>query len=133
MSGEFMKIVGGKWSNWSGSVGFRPRTIATPRDEVDLAATVRQAEGHVRFPGSGHSFSPLNQTDGTLVDLAAFVGLEGFDPERETAAIAGATPLWGIGSLLHPLGYALRNMGDVDRQTLGGAIATGTHGTGRSL
>ncbi len=128
-----MKIVGGKWSNWSGSVSFRPRAIAAPQDEVDLAATVRKAEGRVRFAGNGHSFSPLNQTEGTLVDLSAFVGLKGFDPERETAAIAGATPLWGLGSLLHPLGYALKNMGDVDRQTLGGAVATGTHGTGRSL
>lgn len=128
-----MKIVGGKWSNWSGSVSFRPRHIAEPRDEVDLAAAIRKAEGHVRFPGAGHSFAPLNHTDGTLVDLSAFVGLKGFDPERETATIAGATPLWGIGSLLHPLGYALKNMADVDRQTLGGAVATATHGTGRTL
>jgi FAD-linked oxidoreductase len=128
-----MKIVGGKWSNWSGSVSFRPRAIAQPKDEVDLAAAVRKAEGRVRFPGSGHSFSPLNHTDGTLIDLSAFTGLKGFDPEREVATIAAATPLWGIGSLLHPLGYALKNMPDVDRQTLGGAVATGTHGTGRSL
>lgn len=128
-----MKIVGGKWSNWSGNVVFRPRDIVVPRDEVELAAAVRKAEGHIRFPGTGHSFTPLNRTDGTLIDLSAFVGLKGFDPERETASIAGATPLWGLGSLLHPLGYALNNLGDVDRQTLGGAVATSTHGTGRTL
>jgi len=125
-----MKIVGGKWSNWSGSVHFRPRSVVAPKDEVDLAATVRMAEGRVRFPGSGHSFSPLNQTDGTLIDLAAFGGLKGFDPDSEVASIGAAQPLWGLGSLLHPLGYALDNMGDTDRQTLGGAVATGTHGTG---
>ena len=125
-----MKIVGGKWTNWSGSVSFRPRDIIAPKDELDLAATVRMAEGHVRFPGAGHSFAPLNQTDGILIDLAAFAGLKGFDPEREVASIGGAQPLWGIGSLLHPLGYALDSMGDTDRQTLGGAVATGTHGTG---
>jgi FAD-linked oxidoreductase len=125
-----MKIVGGKWSNWSGSVSFRPRAVVSPQDEVDLAVAVRKSEGHVRFPGAGHSFSPLNQTDGTLIDLAAFTGLKGFDPEREVATIAAAQPLWGLGSLLHPLGYALKNMGDTDRQTLGGAVATGTHGTG---
>src|SRR5512133_3652422 len=107
-----MKIVGGKWSNWSGSVSFRPRAVVTPQDEVDLAVAVRKSEGHVRFPGAGHSFSPLNQTDGTLIDLGAFTGLKGFDPEREVATIAGAQPLWGLGSLLHPLGYALKNMGD---------------------
>jgi FAD-linked oxidoreductase len=125
-----MKIVGGKWSNWSGNISFKPRTVIAPKDEVDLAASVRMAEGRVRFPGSGHSFSPVDQTDGTLIDLSAFGGLKGFDPDREVASIGGAQPLWGLGSLLHPLGYALDNMGDTDRQTLAGAVATGTHGTG---
>lgn len=128
-----MKIVGGKWSNWSGSVSFRPRNVAVPKDEVDLAAAIRKAEGRVRVPGTGHSFTPLNHTDGGLIDLSSFIGLKGFDPGREVASIAAATPLWGIGSLLHPLGYALKNMGDIDRQTLGGAVGTGTHGTGRTL
>jgi FAD-linked oxidoreductase len=128
-----MKIVGGKWSNWSGKVRFRPRETVAPKDEVDLAAAVRKAEGHVRFPGNGHSCTPLDVTDGTLIDLSAFTGLKGFDPGREVATIAAATPMWGVGSLLHPLGYALKNMADIDRQTLGGAIATSTHGTGRAL
>jgi FAD-linked oxidoreductase len=128
-----MKIVGGKWTNWSGSVRFRPRAAIEPQTEVDLAVAVRKTEGHVRFPGNGYSFSPLDQTDGTLIDLSAFTGLKGFDPEREVASIAAATPLWGLASLLHPLGYALKNMADIDRQTLGGAVATGTHGTGRAF
>lgn len=128
-----MKVVGGKWSNWSGSVSFRPRQIVRPKDEVELAAAVRQAKGRVRVPGTGHSFTPLNVTDGALIDLEAFIGLKGFDPEREVATVAAATPLWGVGSLLHPLGYALKNMADVDRQTLGGVVATGSHGTGRML
>jgi FAD-linked oxidoreductase len=133
VAGLFMKIVGGKWSNWSGNVKFRPREVIAPRDEVELAAAVRKADNPVRFPGSGHSFSPLNQTNGTLIDLSAFIGLQGCDPERQTVSIAAATPLWGLGSLLHPVGYALKNMSDVDRQTLAGAIATSTHGTGRAL
>jgi FAD-linked oxidoreductase len=128
-----MKIVGGRWSNWSGGVTCRPRTVVAPKDEVELAAAVRKAEGHVRVPGTGHSFTPLNATDGTLIDLAAFTGLNGCDPERQVATIAAATPLWGIGSLLHPVGFALKNMGDIDRQTLGGVVGTGTHGTGIKL
>lgn len=128
-----MKTVGGKWSNWSGGVVCKPRSIVAPKDEVELAAAVRKAEGQVRVPGTGHSFTPLNATDGTMIDLSAFAGLQGCDPANETATVAAATPLWGIGSLLHPLGYALKNMGDIDRQTLAGVVGTGTHGTGRTL
>lgn len=128
-----MNISGGIWSNWSGGVSCRPHAVVAPKDEVELAAAVRKAEGPVRVPGNGHSFTPLNVTNGTLIDLSAFTGLRGFDPEHEVATIAAATPLWEIASLLQPLGYGLKNMGDVDRQTLGGVVGTGTHGTGLTL
>jgi|SRR5579871_54306 len=128
-----MKIVGGKWSNWSGGVVCKPREVVAPRGEVELAAAVRTAVGPVRCPGSGHSFTPLNETNGMLIDLRVFSGLKGFDPERNVATFGAATPLWEIGSLIHPMGVALKNMGDIDRQTLGGVVGTGTHGTGRAL
>jgi FAD-linked oxidoreductase len=128
-----MKIVGGKWSNWSGGVVCKPRQVVAPRDEVELAAEVRKAAGPVRVPGTGHSFTPLNATDGTIIDLAAFDGLKGFDPDRQAVTFGAATPLWEIGALIHPMGVGLKNMGDIDRQTLGGVVGTGTHGTGPSL
>lgn len=128
-----MKTVGGKWSNWSGGVVCKPRRIASPKDEVELAATIRQAEGPVRTPGSGHSFTPVNETGGTLIDLAAFSGLKSLDETKQTATLGAATPLWRVGPLLHARGFGLKNMGDIDRQTLGGVVGTGTHGTGRTL
>ena len=128
-----MDIVGGRWSNWSGRISCKPRAVLAPKDEVELAAAIRQSEGPVRTPGTGHSFTPLNETTGTLIDLSAFTGLRGFDQERLTATMGAATPLWEIGPLLHPLGYGLKNMGDIDRQTLGGVVGTGTHGTGNTL
>jgi len=128
-----MKIVGGRWTNWSGGVVCKPREIVAPKDEVALAVAVRQSKGPVRVPGTGHSFTPLNATDGTLIDLAAFSGLKGFDPNANVATLGAATRLWEIGPLLHPRGVALKNMGDIDRQTLGGVVGTGTHGTGVTL
>jgi FAD-linked oxidoreductase len=128
-----MRIVGGKWSNWSGGVVCKPKEIVAPKDEVALAAAVRQGKAPVRAPGTGHSFTPLNATDGTLIDLSAFSGLKKFDAERSVATLGAATRLWEIGPLLHPLRQALKNMGDIDRQTLGGVVGTGTHGTGVTL
>lgn len=128
-----MKIVGGKWSNWSGGVVCKPRAVVAPKDELELAAAVRTGQAPVRTPGTGHSFTPLNATDGTIIDLSAFTGLTGFDQDKQVATLAAATPLWDIGSLLHPLGFALKNMGDIDRQTIGGVVGTGTHGTGPTL
>jgi FAD-linked oxidoreductase len=128
-----MKIVGGEWSNWSGGVVCKPRRIVVPKDEVELAATIRLSKGPVRVPGTGHSFMPLCATDDTIVDFGAFTGIRGMDPERQVATIAAGTPLWDVGPALYPMGFALKNQGDIDRQTLGGVVGTGTHGTGPSL
>ncbi|HEY5047648.1 MAG TPA: D-arabinono-1,4-lactone oxidase [Rhizomicrobium sp.] len=128
-----MKIIDGKWSNWSGSVVCKPRQIIAPKDEVELAAAVRAAQGTVRAPGTGHSFTPLCATNDTLVDMAAFKGIGNIDTVASTATLFGATPLWEVGPALFTKGAALHNMGDIDRQTIAGVVATGTHGTGRTL
>src|SRR5260370_581170 len=120
-----MKIVDGRWSNWSGGVRCTPRRVAAPKDEVELAAAIRQADGTVRAPGAGNSFTPIHDSDGTLIDLAAFSGLKSIDKERQTATLAAATPLWRVGPLLFEQGFGLKNMGDIDRQTLGGVVGTG--------
>ncbi len=128
-----MKIVGGKWSNWSGGVVCKPQAVVAPKNELELAAAIRTGAAPVRVPGAGHSFTPLNETSGTIIDLAAFTGLQGFDPDRQIATLGAATHLWEIGPLIHPLGCALKNMGDIDRQTIGGVVGTGTHGTGPTM
>ena len=99
-----MRIVGGKWSNWSGGVVCKPKEIVAPKDEVALAAAVRQGKAPVRVPGTGHSFTPLNATDGTLIDLSAFSRLKKFVAEPNVSTFGAATRLWEIGPLLHPLG-----------------------------
>ncbi len=128
-----MKLVNGKWSNWSGGVKCRPKAVVAPANEIDLAGAIRSAKGPVRAPGSGHSFTPLCASDGVLLDLAAFDGVKSISLDPPTATILAATPLWAIGPALHAKGLALKNMGDIDRQTLGGVVGTGTHGTGQAL
>jgi FAD-linked oxidoreductase len=128
-----MKLTRGKWYNWSCGLSCKPKTVLAPKNEVDLAAATRSAEGTVRVPGSGHSFTPIAGSDGTLIDLSAFSGLKSVDAQASTATFAAATPLWAVGPALYENGLALKNMGDIDRQTLGGVVGTGTHGTGPTL
>lgn len=124
---------GGKWHNWSGGVSCKPKAVFAPKNEIDLAGAVRAADGPVRVPGSGHSFTPVCASDGTLIDLSAFRGLKGVDAAASTATFAAATPLWAAGPALYEHGLGLKNMGDIDRQTLAGVVNTGTHGTGATL
>jgi FAD/FMN-containing dehydrogenase len=123
------------WSNWSGSVVCRPRWRVCAADEAAVAAAVERARRDdisLRTVGSGHSHSPLVATDGGLLELAPRVALE-VDAERGEAWIGAGAALHDLEAPLRERGFALRNLGDIDVQTLAGALATGTHGTGREL
>ena len=123
------------WRNWSGSVLAAPAAIRRPRDEHEVQRVVRDAADRglrVRAVGAGHSFTPLAETDGVLVSLDHHRGLVAIDrsgPEP-VAVLRAGTRLLELPALLAPHGLALANQGDIDRQSVAGAISTGTHGTG---
>lgn len=121
------------WRNWSGYHRCAPAQRVAPRDLGALVDLVRTARAPLRPVGAGHSFAPLVPTDGTLVSLRQFGGLVAHDTPSLTATFGGGTKLGQIGPVLHGVGQALPNMPDVDEQSLAGAIATATHGTGATL
>ena len=124
------------WSNWSGSVQCRPRRVEHPADEAAVAALVRRAADEglpVRVAGTGHSFMPLVESDGVVVKIEALRGLESHDPTALQAWVRAGSVLHDLGDPLRDVGMAMQNMGDIDVQTLGGALGTGTHGTGPTL
>ncbi len=128
-----MSFSSEKWSNWSGGVTAAPASIWRPRNEAELAELIRGYSGSIRPAGSGHSFTPLCASNGAIVSLEHMSGLIEVFPETGEAELWAGTPVYAVGPLVHPHGLALPNQGDIDRQTLGGAIGTGTHGTGLTL
>jgi FAD-linked oxidoreductase len=118
------------WRNWSGAQSCIPQARLAPNDEAELADVLRKTAGTVRAVGSGHSFSPLVPTDGTIVSLSNMSGMLGHDADKLQAEFWAGTRLSDVGEPLHQVGQALPNMADIDYQTLGGACATSTHGTG---
>lgn len=121
------------WSNWSGNQSCQPARREVPRTEDELRELLKSTTGTVRFVGSSHSFSPLVPTQDTLVSLAALRGVASVDAQSGEALIWSGTRLAQIGEPLWKQGRALINMPDIDVQTLAGAIATSTHGTGKAL
>jgi FAD-linked oxidoreductase len=120
------------WHNWSESVVANPAIHARPQTEAELSALVRSAS-KVRVVGAGHSFMPLCETAGTLIWMGNYEGTLEIAPDRQTVwAPAG----WGLDRLTEALwqeGLSLINQGDINPQSLAGATATGTHGTGATL
>ena len=120
--------------NWSGLVRFTPRWAPEPEQLEQLVGVVREAaEGgrSLRVRGSGHSFVPLVHTEDVLLSLDGLCGIEHVD--ADSATVWAGTTLDVLGRALSSRGLGMLNLGDINKQTLGGAIGTGTHGTGASL
>ncbi len=121
-----------EWRNWSGSVIASPQSIARPRSEAELRALVAGAQ-RVRVAGTGHSFMPLVETDGLLISLADMQGDLDIAPDRQSVWVPAGWSIGRLGAALWDEGLSLANQGDIDKQAIAGALATATHGTGRTL
>jgi L-gulonolactone oxidase len=122
------------WTNWAGDQRCAPAAIERPASERELTAVVGRAVERglrVRAVGSGHSFTDIACTDGVLVDTSRMGRLIDADPSTGLATVEAGVKLYALGPLLAARGLGLENQGDIDRQSLAGALATATHGTGR--
>jgi L-gulonolactone oxidase len=121
------------WRNWGGNQACAPLAVERPTTEEELVAVVRSAAaaGHrVKAVGAGHSFTGVACTDGVLVDLCRYGRVVGHDPAARTVTVEAGITLADLCEELAARGLGLENMGDINRQTISGATATGTHGTG---
>ena len=120
-----------EWVNWSGSQRATPARFVTPRSRHELAEIVASSPGPIRVAGAGHSFSAGVVTDGTLLSLDALNRV--LDVRDGLVRVEAGIRLKALSRELHVRGLAMPNLGDIDVQSLAGALATGTHGTGTRL
>ncbi|MBO0828243.1 MAG: FAD-binding protein [Streptosporangiales bacterium] len=121
------------WRNWAGNQEARPAKVVAPADAAGVADAVMAAaaEGRrVKAAGSGHSFTGVAVTDGHLMRLDRMTDVVAVDPPTGLVTVQAGMPIHRLNAVLAEHGLAMTNLGDVDRQTVSGAIATGTHGTG---
>lgn len=123
------RVRRGVWSNWAGNQRIRPEGFDQPVSENDVASLVSSAR-RVRAVGTGHSFTGAALTDGRLVSMSHLRRLVAVDREAGTITVEAGITIADLNELLHGLGLALANLGDIAYQTISGAISTSTHGTG---
>ncbi len=122
-----------EWRNWAGDQRCAPQAIFRPRTVDGLRYSVREAaeRGHtIRAVGSGHSFTEAALTDGAMIRLEALDRVLDLDRGSGLVRVEAGISLADLSASLWQHGLAMENLGDIDRQTLAGAISTATHGTG---
>jgi FAD-linked oxidoreductase len=118
------------WRNWSGIASSYPAARAAPESEAALAELLRTTPAPIRPVGAGHSFTSLVSTAGTLLSLDGLRGVVDSNSAMHQATVWAGTRLGDLGPALVAVGQEMLSLPDINKQSLGGAIGTGTHGTG---
>lgn len=121
------------WSNWSGNQVCYPVERTRPRNAQQLAELLKESESKIRAVGAGHSFSGLVPTDETMLSMARFRGISHINLETKEVTAGAGTRLAALCDGLEEKKLGMINMPDINTQSLAGAIATSTHGTGQQF
>jgi len=124
------------WTNWAGNQTAAGITVVRPRSTAEIAAVVKDARDtgkRVKPVGAGHSFTSIAQPDDIQLVLDRHANVVGLDAASGLITVAAGMPLHRLNRVLADAGLSLTNLGDIDSQTIAGAISTGTHGTGAAF
>ncbi len=136
VSAEPQLSAGRQWRNWGRVESAEPVYVARPTSVDEVVAIVRKARDlglPVKAIGAGHSFTAIAAAPGIQIDVAGLDGVHHVDAELRRVTLGAGTNLYQLPALLAPYGLAMENLGDIDRQTIAGAVSTGTHGTGEAF
>ena len=121
------------WTNWGRNQSVYPRRVEKVTSARDVAAVITDAirrGQRVKAVGSGHSFSAIAVPSDVQIRLEADGAPVGIDARTGLAEVPAGLELHRLNRLLWKSGLSMQNLGDIDAQTVAGAISTGTHGTG---
>jgi xylitol oxidase len=115
--------------NWAHSHRLAGTGLVRPASIEELAETVASAT-HVRALGSRHSFTDIADSRGLLVSLGGLPAAVEVDTEYRRATVSAGMPYGEVARALHDQGWALAALASLPQISVGGAVATGTHGSG---
>jgi FAD-linked oxidoreductase len=124
------------WKNWGGNQTCSPLDFETPSTEEEIVVAVKQAAAsgrRVKVVGSGHSFTDAACTDGSMISLSRYNRVLKIDAETRRVNVEAGITFGRLSEVLAASGLAMENLGDIDYQSVAGAMSTATHGTGARL
>ncbi len=125
-----------EWRNWTGDQRCAPAARERPRSEEELSAALVRAGARgarVRAVGAGHSFSEIACSEETMLSLEQMSGVLDVDGASGLVRVQAGITIAALSRQLDEHGLAMENLGDIDVQSIAGAISTATHGTGARL
>lgn len=119
--------------NFGRNITFSPEYHEIARDEADVLEILHRYRGsRIRAHGSLHSWSQVARCDEVSVDVRNLNRIQlNIDTPKPTATVGAGCQIKHLLAELNMFGWTTPTLGLIKEQTLAGAIATATHGSGR--
>ncbi len=124
-----MTFTAEREQNWAGTHVYGATRILQPRSVSELQEAVA-TEPKIRALGTRHSFNDVADGPGVLVSTTEIPADIVIAPDRSSVTVGAGTRYGILALALEEEGLALHNMGSLPHISVGGATATGTHGSG---
>jgi hypothetical protein len=121
-------------TNFGRNVQIAPRHLYAPSNESEVVAILDRHRGQaIRCVGRRHSWSQVLESDEVLLDLRHLDSVEPqlYNGEPSVRVGAGCQIKRLLAELRRLNEWTLPSVGFITEQTVAGAVATGTHGSGR--
>lgn len=116
-------------TNWSGNYHYSTNKVFQPSTVAEVQDAVRSVAG-VRALGTRHSFNGI--ADSTIAQISTLRMKDvSLDAQARTVKVGSGIRYGDLALIIDPKGFALHNMASLPHISVGGAIATATHGSGR--
>jgi alditol oxidase len=128
---NFPGVVARTEQNWAGNLTYRARRIINAGSIGEVQESVAQAQ-RVRPLGTRHAFNDIADSPDTLVSVVNIGPDPQLDQTHRTLTIGAGSRYDVVARFAEQHGWALHNMGSLPHISIGGAISTGTHGSGNN-
>ena len=122
----------GVWTSWNENLTYKYKSLYKITTEKELQEVVAKTT-KIRFFGTKQSSADIAAGMDTLIDMRAYNKIVSYDEAKRSITVQSGMILGDLLEVIEAKGWCIPCLPDINTITIGGALATGTHGTSGHL
>ncbi|WP_165732065.1 D-arabinono-1,4-lactone oxidase [Polaribacter sp. 20A6] len=122
----------GVWTSWNENLTYNYKSLYKITSEQELQEVVKKSE-KIRVFGNKQSSADIASGAATLIDIRTYNKIISSNDTEHTITVQSGVILGDLLEAVEAKGWCIPCLPDINTITIGGALATGTHGTSGKL
>ena len=122
----------GTWVSWNENVTYNYKSLFKITSEAELQDVIKNSE-KIRVFGTKQSSADIASGLETLLDITTYNKILSYNDAEHKVTVQSGVILGDLLEAIEAKGWCIPCLPDINTITIGGALATGTHGTSGKL